>query len=98
MDVTLTRREKQKQYNENNNIIPRGVVKPIINILETDVTIEENSDEQMVVQLSPVQLAKEIKLLEKQMYKLASDLEFERAGEVRNQIKKLKDSQFKAAL
>ncbi|MBT3745176.1 MAG: excinuclease ABC subunit UvrB, partial [Candidatus Thioglobus sp.] len=88
MDVTLTRREKQKQYNENNNIIPRGVVKPIINILETDVTsadIEENSDEQMVVQLSPVQLAKEIKLLEKQMYKLASDLEFERAGEVRNQ-------------
>jgi len=52
----------------------------------------------MVVQLSPVQLAKEIKLLEKQMYKLASDLEFERAGEVRNQIKKLKDSQFKAAL
>jgi len=101
MDVTLKRREKQKQYNENNNIIPRGVVKPIINILETDVTsadIEENSDEQMVVQLSPVQLAKEIKLLEKQMYKLASDLEFERAGEVRNQIKKLKDSQFKAAL
>jgi len=81
--------------------MPRGVVKPIINILETDVTsadIEENSDEQMVVQLSPVQLAKEIKLLEKQMYKLASDLEFERAGEVRNQIKKLKDSQFKAAL
>jgi excinuclease ABC subunit B len=101
MDVTLKRREKQKQYNDKNNITPRGVVKPIINILETDVTsadIEENSDEQMVVQLSPVQLAKEIKLLEKQMYKLASDLEFERAGEVRNQIKKLKDSQFKAAL
>jgi len=41
MDVTLTRREKQKQYNENNNIIPRGVVKPIINILETDVTSAE---------------------------------------------------------
>ena len=101
MDVTLKRREKQKQYNDKNNITPRGVVKPIINILETDVTsadIEENSDEQMAVQLSPVQLAKEIKLLEKQMYKLASDLEFERAGEVRNQIKKLKDSQFKAAL
>lgn len=101
MDVTLKRREKQKQYNDKNNITPRGVVKPIINILETDVTsadIEENSDEQMVVQLSPVQLAKEIKLLEKQMYKLASDLEFERAGEARNQIKKLKDSQFKAAL
>jgi excinuclease ABC subunit B len=101
IDVTLKRREKQKQYNDKNNITPRGVVKPIINILETDLTsadIEENSGEQMVVQLSPVQLAKEIKLLEKQMYKLASDLEFERAGEVRNQIKKLKDSQFKAAL
>jgi len=32
------------------------------------------------------------------MYKLASDLEFERAADVRNQIKNLKDSQFKTAL
>ncbi|ALE53174.1 excinuclease ABC subunit B [Candidatus Thioglobus autotrophicus] len=101
MDETQRRREKQEQHNQENNITPRGVVKPIINILETDLTSEEiaeDNHEQLIVQLSPVQLAKEIKLLEKQMYKLASDLEFEKAADVRNQIKNLKDSQFKTAL
>ena len=101
MDETHRRREKQEQHNQENNITPRGVVKPIINILETDLTSEEiaeDNHEQLIVQLSPVQLAKEIKLLEKQMYKLASDLEFEKAADVRNQIKNLKDSQFKTAL
>ena len=101
MDETSRRREKQQQHNEENNITPRGIIKPIINILETDLTsveMDEDTGEQVLVQLSPVQLAKEIKSLEKQMYKLASDLEFERAADVRNQIKNLKDSQFKTAL
>ncbi|MGY8896299.1 MAG: excinuclease ABC subunit UvrB [Gammaproteobacteria bacterium] len=101
MDETNRRREKQQKHNEENNITPRGIIKPIINILETDLTsveLDEDTGEQILVQLSPVQLAKEIKSLEKQMYKLASDLEFERAADVRNQIKNLKDSQFKTAL
>ncbi|MDG2395947.1 excinuclease ABC subunit UvrB, partial [Candidatus Thioglobus sp.] len=101
MDETERRREKQLAHNEKNNITPRGVVKPIINILDTDLTSEEisgDNEEQVNVQLSPVQLAKEIKSLEKQMYKLASDLEFEKAADMRNQIKHLKDSQFKTAL
>ncbi|MCH9645034.1 MAG: excinuclease ABC subunit UvrB [Proteobacteria bacterium] len=101
MDETLRRRDKQQRHNQKNNITPTGVVKPIINILETDLTseeISENNNESVMAQLSPVQLAKEIKLLEKQMYKLASDLEFERAADIRNQIKTLKDSQFKTAL
>jgi len=101
MDETNRRREKQQKHNEENNITPRGIIKPIINILETDLTsieTDEDTGEQILVQLSPVQLAKEIKSLEKQMYKLASDLEFERAADVRNQIKNLKDSQFKTAL
>ncbi|WP_138119739.1 excinuclease ABC subunit UvrB [Bathymodiolus heckerae thiotrophic gill symbiont] len=101
MDVTQARREKQQLYNERNNITPRGVMKPIINILDTDLTSEEvsgDNEEQVIIQLSPVQLAKEIKSLEKQMYKFASDLEFEKAADTRNQIKHLKDSQFKAVL
>lgn len=101
IDETERRREKQLAHNEKNNITPRGVVKPIINILDTDLTSEEisgDNEEQVNVQLSPVQLAKEIKSLEKQMYKLASDLEFEKAADMRNQIKHLKDSQFKTAL
>ena len=99
MDVTSKRREKQKIYNEKHGIIPTGVVKPIINILDTDLSadeIDEQLDSHVIeVHLSPVQLAKELKRLEKQMYQYAQDLKFEEAADVRNHIKRLKDGQFK---
>jgi len=99
MDVTSKRREKQKIYNEKHGIIPTGVVKPIINILNTDLSadeIDEQLDSDVIeVHLSPVQLTKELKRLEKQMYQYAQDLKFEEAADVRNHIKRLKDGQFK---
>ena len=98
MDVTSGRRNKQVAYNKKYGIIPKGIVKPIVNILDTDLSaseIDEMSSEVIQVRLSPVQLAKELKRLEKEMYKFAEDLKFEQAADTRNKIKRLRDGQFK---
>ena len=98
MDVTSGRRHKQEAYNKKYGIIPKGIVKPIVDILDTDLSaseIDEMSSETIQVRLSPVQLAKELKRLEKEMYKFAEDLKFEQAADTRNKIKRLRDGQFK---
>jgi excinuclease ABC subunit B len=98
MDVTSSRRDTQQSFNEKHGITPKGVVKPIVDILDTDLSaedIEEAVLDNVQVQLSPVQLSKELKRLEKEMYKCAEELKFEQAADIRNQIKFLKDGQFK---
>ncbi|AXE62368.1 excinuclease ABC subunit UvrB [Candidatus Thioglobus sp. NP1] len=98
MDVTSRRRTKQEAYNKKYGITPMGVVKPIVDILDTDISASDLSEldsETIQIRLSPVQLSKELKRLEKEMYKFAEDLEFEQAADMRNQIKRLRDSQFK---
>lgn len=89
---TDRRRAKQILFNQQHNIIPRGIQKAITDILETQQetlkipnTLPKNFE-----MLSPDDLAKKIKKLEKEMLKFASNLEFEKAAHTRDLIKQLR--------
>ncbi len=100
IDETERRREKQVLFNQQNNIVPKTVLKSVTDILELTIPGSKGSQNlQHAVKvaeaaaeyksLSPKQLAKKLKQLENQMYKHASNLEFEEAAKVRDEIKLL---------
>lgn len=93
---TARRRTIQMAYNQEHNITPQTIKKPIENNLLQLVasyrTIEDIVAEEMVENnISKKDLPKLLDKLEKSMKKAASVLDFERAAEIRNQIKKLKN-------
>ena len=96
---TQRRRKIQLKYNKDNNITPQTIKKPIENNLLQLVAsyrnIEDIVAEEMVENnISQKDLPKLLDKLEKAMKKAASILDFERAAEIRNQIKKLKNLEF----
>jgi len=94
---TDRRREKQILFNKQHNITPIGIQKAINDILEThQETVERPTFvlPKNFEMLSPDDLAKKIKKLEKEMFKLASNLEFEKAATTRDLIKQLRNQLF----
>ena len=96
---TERRRKIQLDYNKKNNIIPKTIKKPIENNLLQLVASYRNIDdiiaEEMVENnITEKDLPKLLDNLEKAMKKAASILDFEKAAEIRNQIKKLKNLKF----
>jgi excinuclease ABC subunit B len=95
MDETERRREKQLAYNEAHGITPRSVKKAVMDIMEGALgqggstrSFARVADELATYgHLSPAELAKQVKALEKQMYEHARNLEFEEAARLRDQIK-----------
>lgn len=93
---TERRRSIQLEYNRVHNITPQTIKKPIENNLLQLVAsyrnIEDIVAEEMVENnIEAKDLPKLLDKLEKAMKKAASILDFERAAEIRNQIKKLKN-------
>ena len=97
IEETERRREKQLKHNEINKISPKGVIKSIPDIMEAE---SANKKEKKYIDddfareysgISPSIAMRKIKKLEKKMYEHASNLEFEEASKIRDEIKKIKE-------
>ncbi|MBR1424224.1 excinuclease ABC subunit UvrB [bacterium] len=93
---TERRRNLQIEYNKKYGIIPQTIKKPIENNLLSLVAsyrdFEDVVAEEMVeMGISKKDLPKLITKLEKDMHKAAKILDFERAAQIRDQLKKLRE-------
>ena len=93
---TERRRALQHEHNVKNGIEPKGLNKKIgdgFNIGRTPEQQMMHVAEQKATYavFTPAELSKEIVRLEEQMYKYAQDLEFEKAGETRDKVAKLRE-------
>jgi len=100
IEETERRRKKQILYNKDNKIKPKGVSKSIPDIMEAD-THEKNEKKYInddflkeYTSVSPSIVMKKIKKLEEKMYEHATNLEFEEASRLRDEITKIKDFVF----
>jgi excinuclease ABC subunit B len=98
---TDRRRTKQVAYNFAHAITPQGVVKRIKDIIEGMYEPEEARSQLKAAQtqakylaMSEKEVSKEITRLEKEMLQAAKNLEFEKAAELRDQLKKMRESIF----
>jgi len=99
MDETERRRIKQIAHNEAHGITPQGVVKRIKDIIEgmyepdaARSQLKAAQTQAKYLEMSEKDVAREIKRLEKEMLQAAKNLEFEKATEFRDQLKKLRES------
>jgi excinuclease ABC subunit B len=97
MDETARRREKQVIHNLENNITPVGIKKKVSDIMEGAVIIGKgkkraSKQDEFILDADDQQkpTAVKIKILEEKMYQAAKDLDFEKAANIRDQIKELK--------
>lgn len=93
---TNRRREIQMKYNKEHGIVPKTIKKPIENNLLQLVSSYRNledivAEEMVENNLNVKDIPKLITKLEKDMHKAAKVLDFERAAEIRDQLKKLRE-------
>ncbi|AGY91715.1 excinuclease ABC subunit B [Spiribacter curvatus] len=98
INETERRREKQIAYNEEHGITPQGIQKAIADVMErggasapdTAEHYAEVADEaKAYADLTTAQAVKRIKELEQKMHQHARNLEFEEAGKLRDEVKRL---------
>ncbi len=108
IDETDRRREKQEEYNAAHGIVPKAVVRQIMDVMEGARSEAADAkgkgkgakkgarkvaeDSADYALLDPARAAAMLKELEQRMYQHARDLEFEDAARLRDEIRKLKEA------
>ena len=107
IEETDRRRQRQVEYNEEHGITPKSVARAVMDIMEgaraepalekrgrgrAKQVAEETEDYSA---LPPARLAGKLAELEQQMFQHARDLEFEEAAQVRDRIRRLKETTLK---
>ncbi len=99
IDETERRREIQKEFNEKHGIEPQTIRKPVREVLRPEKLVIEDSkekvystdDEDNFAELSKIELQNKIIELEEEMDEAASNLEFEVAAQIRDEIEEIKE-------
>ena len=97
IDETGRRRKIQKQYNKDNNIKPRTILKSKDEINNTTIVanksidkILENSEEIELSNIDALEFKEMIKKIERKMLNYAKELKFEEAALLRDYLDKIK--------
>jgi excinuclease ABC subunit B len=85
------RRRKQIRYNEEHEIIPTSIQKSIEQVMIATSVADARREEQPIEELSGVDRLELMAQLQVDMKQAAQQLEFEKAAQIRDRIKKLKD-------
>ncbi|MFW6307927.1 MAG: UvrB/UvrC motif-containing protein, partial [Campylobacterales bacterium] len=92
IDVTESRRERQKEYNKKHNITPTTTIRK----LDKDLKESQFGDKAIsyvkkkLDKIPPKEKEKILKDLKRSMYEAAKALEFEEAARLRDEIEKIK--------
>lgn len=92
IDETNRRRQAQQAYNEAHGITPTTIRKKVRDLIaiSKDIAKTEEQAEKDPESMSPQEIAKLVKEIEKQMKKAAADLNFEAAAQLRDRMLELK--------
>jgi excinuclease ABC subunit B len=97
IDETNRRRSKQVIYNQAHGITPKGVSKRVMDLIDGVYQPETGREALKAAQtlksynsMSEKELSRELKRVEREMLEAARNLEFERAAQLRDQLKQLR--------
>lgn len=104
IDETARRRKKQEDFNQAHGIMPKSVRKEIKDILDAGLSTKKSTAKIQAFEpggqynyVSIKEVQARVKELEAMMYEAAQNLEFEKAGVLRDEIKKLRSDFIKVS-